>query len=210
MIPVSGVPRPGTTWMSKILSHSENVIYYHEPDNEHNNLLGYIHKQSIPRFPYLTSEDSRNGIFKIYKNVVDGNYLFGYAKNSLIIKKLLGININKVENEIEKKEELITSPANPSYTISNSNRIQKNLAEKLYNVAIFFRNRDHSNKKILVKGIRTLAMALPLLFLAPYLITLSFLNNNALLFLIPAVAAGILAIYLGFKGISTIMKSLFE
>lgn len=69
--------------------------------------------------------------------------------------------------------------------------------------------QKHTDKQLLIKGIRYMAMTLPLLFLSPYLITLSFLNDTALFFLIPGLAAGILAVFLGFKGLKTITKAMF-
>lgn len=74
-------------------------------------------------------------------------------------------------------------------------------------------NKDHTNIKILVKGIKYMAFALPLLFLSPYLISLGFLNKENISFYIffpIGIILGILAVYLCFKGIQTIMKSIFN
>jgi hypothetical protein len=69
--------------------------------------------------------------------------------------------------------------------------------------------QKHTDKQLLMKGIKYMALTLPLLFLSPYLITLSFLNNTALLFLIPGLSTGVLGVYFGFKGLKTIAKSMF-
>lgn len=72
--------------------------------------------------------------------------------------------------------------------------------------------KDHTDFDILKKGLKYLIFALPLLFLAPYLLTLSFLNKETYMFfvfLFPGLIAGATAIFLGFKGINTIMKSIF-
>ncbi len=71
----------------------------------------------------------------------------------------------------------------------------------------------HTNKKLLATGIKFMALALPLMFLGPYLITLGFLNktNSTFYIFFPIgliVAAA--AIFFAFKGIQTIMKSLFD
>ncbi|MFK7050498.1 MULTISPECIES: DUF6095 family protein [Flavobacterium] len=70
-----------------------------------------------------------------------------------------------------------------------------------------------TNKDILLKGIKNLAMALPLMFIGPSVIFSSFKNQNHP-FYIPVLGLGIticlLSIYLMFKGIQTIMKSLFN
>ncbi len=73
-------------------------------------------------------------------------------------------------------------------------------------------SREHTDFTVLKKGLKYLAFAVPLLFLAPYLLTLSFLNQESLifyLFLVLGIAIGTAAIYLSFKGINTIMKSIF-
>ncbi|MFT6127507.1 MAG: ABC-type transport system involved in cytochrome bd biosynthesis fused ATPase/permease subunit [Flavobacteriaceae bacterium] len=73
-------------------------------------------------------------------------------------------------------------------------------------------SKEHTDLKILVKGLKTLAASLPLLFLGPYFITLSALNKENwtfYLFLVLGLVAGASAIFLIFKGIQTIMKSIF-
>jgi hypothetical protein len=71
----------------------------------------------------------------------------------------------------------------------------------------------HTNKKLLATGIKFMALSLPLMFLGPYLITLGFLNKTNSTFYI-FFPIGLLfaaaAIFFAFKGIHTIMKSLFD
>lgn len=70
-----------------------------------------------------------------------------------------------------------------------------------------------TNKQLLVKGVRYLAFALPLMFLGPSVIHSSFKNKEHPLY-IPILGLGIifcmLSVFLMFKGIQTIMKSLFD
>lgn len=65
---------------------------------------------------------------------------------------------------------------------------------------------------ILKKGIKKMAVALPLMFLGPYVLTLSFLNKDNYMFYV-FLALGLtiatLAIFLAFSGINTIMASIF-
>lgn len=73
--------------------------------------------------------------------------------------------------------------------------------------------KGHTDFEILQKGIKFLAFATPLLFLSPYLLTLSFLNKETFMFyvfLFFGIIAGAAAIFLCFKGINTIMKALFN
>jgi len=72
--------------------------------------------------------------------------------------------------------------------------------------------KKHTDFTILKKGLKYMAFALPLLFLAPILITLSGLNKDTFMFYVFiffGIIAGAGAIYLCFKGINTIMKSIF-
>lgn len=69
-----------------------------------------------------------------------------------------------------------------------------------------------TNRKVLQKGVTYLAIALPLLFLGPIVIH-SALKNQANPFFIPVFGVGCIvclsSMFLLFKGINTIMKSLF-
>ena len=71
----------------------------------------------------------------------------------------------------------------------------------------------HTNKTLLMKGLKFLAGALPLSFIGPVVLFSSFKNQDhtwfipVLIFALLAMAA---AIFLMFKGISTIMKALFD
>lgn len=70
-----------------------------------------------------------------------------------------------------------------------------------------------TNKKILFKGIKYLSGALPLLFIGPVVLNSAFKNQNHPLYvyvLILGVLACVLAIFLIFKGINTVIKSLFD
>lgn len=70
-----------------------------------------------------------------------------------------------------------------------------------------------TNKEILMKGIKYLAFALPLMFIGPSVIFSSFKNQEHP-FYIPILGIGIIfclsSMFLIFKGIQTILKSLFD
>ncbi len=70
-----------------------------------------------------------------------------------------------------------------------------------------------TDKKILAKGLRYMGGALPMILIGPVVIHSSFKNQGHPLY-IPVLGLGIifciLAIVLMFKGIQTIMKSLFN
>ena len=70
-----------------------------------------------------------------------------------------------------------------------------------------------TNKSILAKGIKYLAAALPLLFVGPVVITSAFKNEKHPLYvyvLVLGIMIGFAAMFLIYKGINTILKSLFD
>jgi len=73
--------------------------------------------------------------------------------------------------------------------------------------------QKHTDKKLLSKGIKYMALTLPFLILCPLLITLSFLNKENFsfyLFIVFGIIAGFWAMYLFYKGIKTLMDALFN
>lgn len=85
--------------------------------------------------------------------------------------------------------------------------------EKFCTGIIIFDFMKHTNKELLLKGLKFLAGALPLSFIGPVVLFSSFKNQESPWFLpvlIFALAAMAAAIFLMFKGINTIMKALFD
>ncbi|MFD2519121.1 DUF6095 family protein [Salinimicrobium flavum] len=71
----------------------------------------------------------------------------------------------------------------------------------------------HTNKGLLLKGLKFLAGALPLSFIGP-VVLFSAAKNQEHTWFIPVMAFAILAmaaaVYLMFRGINIVMKALFE
>ena len=70
-----------------------------------------------------------------------------------------------------------------------------------------------TNKSVLAKGVKDLAGSLPLLFLGPVVITSAFKNENHPLYvyvLVFGIIIALAAMFLIFKGITTVLKSLFD
>ncbi len=85
--------------------------------------------------------------------------------------------------------------------------------EKFRSGIFIFGYMKHTNKDLLLKGLKFLAGALPLSFVGPVVLFSSFKNQENPWFipvLIFALAAMAAAIFLMFKGIQTIMKALFD
>ncbi|MEM7187636.1 MAG: DUF6095 family protein [Bacteroidota bacterium] len=73
--------------------------------------------------------------------------------------------------------------------------------------------QKYTDKKMLVKGLKRLGLALPLLVLTTYILTFAFLNKETLplyLFLPLGIIAMGFTIYLLFNGIRIILKSMFH
>ena len=71
----------------------------------------------------------------------------------------------------------------------------------------------HTNKTQLMRGLKFLAGALPLSFIGPVVLFSSFKNQDHVWFipiLILALLVMAAAVFLMFKGISIVMKSLFD
>lgn len=70
-----------------------------------------------------------------------------------------------------------------------------------------------TNKDLLYAGIKKMGMSLAFMFLGPTLIYVAFSNQEKLLY-IPLLILGILlcftAVYIAFKGLNTIMDSMFK
>lgn len=71
-------------------------------------------------------------------------------------------------------------------------------------------DQKHTNVQLLKKGLKYLFFCLLLMVAGPYLLTLSFINDTAIFILIPGLIACAGAIYLGFKGIQTVVKAVFD
>ncbi len=73
--------------------------------------------------------------------------------------------------------------------------------------------QNRTNKELLVKGLQTMGICLVLMFLGPTLLHLALTNQDKptfILVLIIAIIACVLAIFFLFKGIQTILKSIFS
>ncbi|TXD83016.1 hypothetical protein ESY86_10995 [Subsaximicrobium wynnwilliamsii] len=72
---------------------------------------------------------------------------------------------------------------------------------------------NRTDKDILVKGVKTMALSAALMFLGPTLLYIALSNKEKPLYipiLIVALIACGSAIYFGFKGLKTIMDSMFK
>lgn len=74
-------------------------------------------------------------------------------------------------------------------------------------------NQNFTDKKLLVKGLKRMALSIPLLVLTTYIITFSFLNKETIplyVFLPLGIISMAVTIYLLFHGIKLILKAVFN
>lgn len=72
---------------------------------------------------------------------------------------------------------------------------------------------NKTDKNILVKGLKTMGLSLGSMFLGPTLLHIAFSNKEKPLYipiLIVAILICSLAVFLAFKGINTILNSMFK
>jgi len=72
---------------------------------------------------------------------------------------------------------------------------------------------NNTDKEVLLKGLKKMGLSLAFMFLGPTLIYIAFSNNEKPLYiplLILAISISILAVYFAFKGIKTILDSMFK
>lgn len=71
----------------------------------------------------------------------------------------------------------------------------------------------HTNKEVLVNGLRKMVISLLCMFLGPILLYIAFSNQEKPLY-IPILVVGLIicffAIYMAFKGLKTILDSMFN
>jgi hypothetical protein len=73
-------------------------------------------------------------------------------------------------------------------------------------------SKPHTDQKLLVKGLKRLALGLPLIVLTTYILTFAFLNKDTIplyIFLILGIIAMAVTIYLLFNGIKMILRAIF-
>jgi len=74
-------------------------------------------------------------------------------------------------------------------------------------------DQKYTDKQLLVKGLKRLVLALPLLVLTTYILTFAFLNKETIplyIFLTLGILLMAVTIYLLFNGIKIILKSFFN
>ena len=72
--------------------------------------------------------------------------------------------------------------------------------------------KEHTDMKLLVKGLKRLALGLPFIVLTTYILTFAFLNKETVplyIFLTLGIIAMVVTIFLLFNGIKLVLSSIF-
>jgi hypothetical protein len=70
--------------------------------------------------------------------------------------------------------------------------------------------QQSTDKEVLVKGVRRLAMSVLFIFTGPILIYIGAGSDHPIIFLMPGIAFSVLAVVFIFQGINLILDSMFK
>jgi len=107
-IVVFGIPRSGSTWFAQVLASNGQYKYLHEPDNEKVNIMGYIAKNNLPRFPYLIGSSKDADYINLFKKALYGKFLTNESLANKALMKLLAVSPNSVEQELTGSKRHLT------------------------------------------------------------------------------------------------------
>lgn len=104
------VPRSGSTWLSEVLTHGNNIRKVHEPDNELNSYLGLHFKTELPRFPFFTENDHNKNYKDLFQLALNHHIAEQGDWRNKFIFKLNGLKKEKLQKHLFQKGTALTSP----------------------------------------------------------------------------------------------------
>lgn len=104
------VPRSGSTWLSEVLTHDNNIRKVHEPDNELNSYLGLHFKTGLPRFPFFTENDHNKNYKELFQLALNHHIAEQGDWRNKFIFKLNGLKKEKIQKHLFQKGTALTSP----------------------------------------------------------------------------------------------------
>ena len=106
-----GTPRSGSTWLSEIICHENDLKQIHEPDNELNNVWGLYHKKGLTRFPHFKAADRDECYLELFRGALQRSVADQNDYRNKLIKKLYGLKQTKLQkNLIENGTALARHP----------------------------------------------------------------------------------------------------
>lgn len=174
---VCGIPRSGTTWISKVLTYNNEVKYLHEPDNERQNLLGFIYKNKLDRFPFLRKDDYSQNYEILFRKAYSGYFTEPYGKVSNIIRDVFSLDLDELEQRI------VRDKPNSELRSDAFSYLREELLRGAINIALnFSKIRSSMDRNYDKKIIKSVHCVLALEFLNNVLN----INNTLLIFRHPA------------------------
>ena len=98
-----GVPRSGTTWISKILECSRMLDYIHEPDNERHTFSAYYYKRGLPRFPFFDANSNPKNYYKLFEHALFKPYISSGSYSNRILSIMSNISPEKIEKNLSQQ-----------------------------------------------------------------------------------------------------------
>ena len=100
---VFGVPRSGSTWTSKVLSHANHTQLIMEPDNESMNIMALIGKRNYPQIPYIHQKEHATCYFDLWQHIFGTNFLYTSALSNKILRRIDKYYPDIIEKHLQNK-----------------------------------------------------------------------------------------------------------
>lgn len=98
-----GVPRSGTTWLSEVLTHSDDIDLFHEPDNELVSFPALVLKTGLDRFPYLKADDQNKNYRELYSSALSSEFYDYKSTQNHLPYKIYGKSKNDIQYSLANK-----------------------------------------------------------------------------------------------------------
>lgn len=130
-----GLPRSGTTWLSEVLTQSDDVDLFHEPDNELISFPALVLKTGLARFPYLKAEDQNKNYQALYSSALSSEFYDYKSVQNHLPYKIYGKSKNDIQNSLTR------------LGTANSKKLP------LSGLFLNFLNRGQRKKRVLIKTV---------------------------------------------------------
>ena len=113
-----GVPRSGTTWLSRVLSASGSYALVHEPDNETNLFMGLVSKCGLPRFPYVRPSERKSRYQNLFKYAANDRLVHQTSKRNALMYRATRMSRRRTLALLASGEDVCSAIKLPVYRIS--------------------------------------------------------------------------------------------
>ena len=113
-----GVPRSGTTWLSRVLSASGSYALVHEPDNETNLFMGLVSKCGLPRFPYVRPSEVKTRYKKLFQYAANGRLVHHSSNRNALMYRATRMSKRRTLQLLANGGDVCSAIKLPVYTVS--------------------------------------------------------------------------------------------